>query len=153
MAKGMPVEHWCRACKGAKGFHEAECQCEHAMHLDRYPPGCPNVGDVQVSAAYRICKECADTMAPSDLYWVTDTGPYAGLAWHMDDEDKENHLEEMCYTVEGNTCGETITTVLLARDFDIDRPVLVAEWRNTLTEHSMTRCEAPEATSGRRNDG
>ena len=62
-------------------------------------------------------------------------------------EDKDNHLEEMFYTVECNTCGETITTVLLARDFDIDRLVLVAEWRNTLTEHSMTHYEAPEATS------
>ena len=53
-------------------------------------------------------------------------------------EDKASQFEDMNYTIECNTCGETITTVLWAGDFDIDRPALVTSWRNRLSEHNMT---------------
>ena len=63
-------------------------------------------------------------------------------------EDKASQFEDMNYTIECNTCGETITTVLWAGDFDIDRPALVTSWRNRLSEHNMTHYEAPIPKKG-----
>ena len=59
-------------------------------------------------------------------------------------EDKASQFEDMHYTIECNTCGEIITTVLLSADFD--RPGLIhgpESIQHSLEVHNATHYEAP----------
>jgi len=55
-------------------------------------------------------------------------------------EDKASQFEDMNYTMECNTCGETIATMILIRD--LERPYWTVY--ESIYLHNMTHYEAPQ---------
>ena len=53
--------------------------------------------------------------------------------------DREDQFEAMDYTVECNTCGEEITSVLLSKDFS----PRMRDMGDSIVAHNMTHYEAP----------